>query len=172
MRACGSRLRDFLRAGCGRRRRVRAREQLPARRLRRRPAELGAIQDSIGRMYFGNRDGMLSFDGTRWHMWYIPYGTAVRSMMFDAPEDRIYVGGSQEFGYFKPHAQTGSCATLPCCPISPLPRRNFRKYGISSSLKTRYGFRPTSISSAIPKGRARYIRPRAAYRNQPWWEGA
>ena len=58
------------------------------------------VQDSIGRIYVANRDGMLRFDGQRWHKFMLSNYTTVRSMMFDPTTGRIYAGGSEEFGYF------------------------------------------------------------------------
>lgn len=57
-------------------------------------------QDSIGRMYFGNRLGLLTYDSNEWQMLFLPNFSTVRSILIDAPKGRIYVGGSEEFGYF------------------------------------------------------------------------
>lgn len=59
-----------------------------------------AAQDSVGRMYIGNRDGMLIYDGARWKKAYLPNYTTVRSLYYDHLTDRMYAGGSEEFGYF------------------------------------------------------------------------
>ncbi|WP_205508608.1 triple tyrosine motif-containing protein [Longitalea arenae] len=58
-------------------------------------------QDSRGIMYFANNYGLLTFDGTFWRTYRIPNATIVRSLAIDK-NDRIYVGGQQEFGYFSP----------------------------------------------------------------------
>lgn len=65
-------------------------------------------QDSVGRMYFGNRDGMLIFDGARWKKCYLPNYTTVRALMFDDESNRIYAAGSEEFGYFIPDKDNGA----------------------------------------------------------------
>lgn len=57
-----------------------------------------ASQSSDGVMYFGNNDGLLSFDGYRWKITKMPTKEIVRSVMCD--EDRIYVGTFEEFGFF------------------------------------------------------------------------
>ncbi|MDI3319411.1 triple tyrosine motif-containing protein [Pinibacter soli] len=55
-------------------------------------------QDRRGIMYFANDDGLLVYDGTYWNTYQLPNKSIVRSLMID--NDRIYVGGQQEFGYF------------------------------------------------------------------------
>lgn len=64
----------------------------------------GIAQDSRGIMYFANNNGLLSFDGTFWRTYPIPNATIVRSLAIDK-NDRIYIGGQQEFGYFSPNKQ-------------------------------------------------------------------
>ena len=72
------------------------------------PQNWVAVQDSIGRVYVGNRDGMLRYDGRRWRTFYLPNHSAVRSLMYDDRTARIYVGGSEEFGYFRSDSLRGS----------------------------------------------------------------
>jgi len=55
-------------------------------------------QDRRGLLYFANDDGLLVFDGTYWKTYSLPNGSIVRSLA--VLDDRIYVGGQQEFGYF------------------------------------------------------------------------
>lgn len=55
-------------------------------------------QDSRGLLYFANDDGLLVFDGTYWKTWPLPNASIVRSLL--VVDNRIYVGGQQEFGYF------------------------------------------------------------------------
>ncbi len=57
-------------------------------------------QDRQGIMYFGNNEGLLSFDGRYWHVYPLPNSTIVRSVCYDGNE-RIYVGGQDEIGYFE-----------------------------------------------------------------------
>lgn len=66
-----------------------------------------AVQDSLGRMLIGNHDGMLIFDGVRWEKHYLGNFTTVRSLHFDGKTNRIYAGGSDEFGYFAPDPVSG-----------------------------------------------------------------
>lgn len=55
-------------------------------------------QDAQGIMYFGNNNGMLSFDGYEWQSAAMPSKGIVRSILADG--DRIYVGSYTDFGYF------------------------------------------------------------------------
>jgi ligand-binding sensor domain-containing protein len=61
-------------------------------------------QDRGGILYFGNNEGLLTFDGRYWNLHRLPNFTAVRSLGIDS-RNRIYVGGQDEFGYFFPDAQ-------------------------------------------------------------------
>src|SRR6185437_14225110 len=56
-------------------------------------------QDSDGKMYFANNEGLISFDGNYWKIYPLPNKTIVRSLAIDG-NDRIYVGGQDEIGYF------------------------------------------------------------------------
>lgn len=58
-------------------------------------------QDKNGILYFANNQGLLSFDGTFWRKYPLPNKTIVRSVTIDS-DNRIYVGGQSEFGYFSP----------------------------------------------------------------------
>jgi DNA-binding CsgD family transcriptional regulator len=58
-------------------------------------------QDSRGIMYFANNEGLLTFDGNFWRNYALPNNTIVRSLAIDA-NDRVYVGGQDEIGYFYP----------------------------------------------------------------------
>ena len=60
-----------------------------------------AGQDKFGIMYFGNNEGLLTFNGTFWNLYPLPNKTVVRSLAIH-PNGRIYVGGQDEVGYFFP----------------------------------------------------------------------
>ena len=57
-------------------------------------------QDKDGLMYFGNNQGLLQFDGSRWETYKMPANKIVRSLM-PGKDNRIYVGSFEEFGYFE-----------------------------------------------------------------------
>ncbi|MDE6166074.1 MAG: hypothetical protein K2F58_03160, partial [Muribaculaceae bacterium] len=47
------------------------------------PQNWAVAQDSVGRLYVGNRDGMIMFDGERWAKYPLPNLTTVRSLQYD-----------------------------------------------------------------------------------------
>ena len=71
------------------------------------PQNWAFAQDSLGRVYIGNRDGMLSFDGERWRKFPLPNGSTVRSLLYVPEEGRIYASGTDEFGYFESDSHSG-----------------------------------------------------------------
>ncbi|MRG47538.1 transcriptional regulator [Chitinophaga sp. SYP-B3965] len=61
-------------------------------------------QGPDGILYFGNSEGLLSFDGKYWRRYQLPNQTIVRSIKI-AEDGKIYVGGQDEIGYFFPDEQ-------------------------------------------------------------------
>lgn len=59
-------------------------------------------QDRQGIIFLANNEGLLSFNGNSWNCHPISNGTCVRSLAVDTTENRIYVGGQGELGYFSP----------------------------------------------------------------------
>lgn len=64
-------------------------------------------QDQFGRVYIANYNGMMAFDGQRWNHYYLPNYSTVRCLWFDKESNRIYAGGSEEFGFFSPNSSNG-----------------------------------------------------------------
>jgi DNA-binding CsgD family transcriptional regulator len=60
-------------------------------------------QDKRGLLYFANDDGLLVFDGTYWKTYPLPNKSIVRSLA--VMDDKIYIGGQQDIGYFSFDAQ-------------------------------------------------------------------
>lgn len=60
-------------------------------------------QDVQGRIYFANNEGLLCFDGIYWKLYPLPNRTIARSIEF-GEDNRIYIGGQDEIGYFAPDA--------------------------------------------------------------------
>ncbi|RNL54743.1 ligand-binding sensor domain-containing protein [Pedobacter jejuensis] len=58
-------------------------------------------QDKNGILYFGNNEGLLTFNGRFWNLYRLPNFTSVRSLGIDS-KNRIYVGAQDEIGYFFP----------------------------------------------------------------------
>lgn len=57
-------------------------------------------KDEHGIMYFGNSEGLLSFDGRYWQLYHMPNRLIVRAVAADG-KGRIYAGGFGEFGYWE-----------------------------------------------------------------------
>jgi len=57
-------------------------------------------KDEHGIMYFGNADGLLSYDGKYWQVHTMPNDIVVRAVAADG-KGKIYVGGFGEFGYWQ-----------------------------------------------------------------------
>lgn len=64
------------------------------------PIMWSATQDPSGLLYFANNDGVISFDGKKWTT--LPLNTQARAVAF---RDRLYVGGTDDFGVFEPDAR-------------------------------------------------------------------
>ncbi|WP_192349603.1 triple tyrosine motif-containing protein [Algoriphagus sp. Y33] len=60
----------------------------------------GATQDEKGVIYFGNNEGLLTFNGNFWELYQLPNKTIIRSAKFDS-NNRLFVGGQDEIGYFQ-----------------------------------------------------------------------
>src|SRR5687768_15017253 len=56
-------------------------------------------QDKKGVLYFANSEGVMTFDGINWKTYPLPNKSIVRSLGF-GPDNKLYVGGQDEFGYF------------------------------------------------------------------------
>ena len=51
-------------------------------------------------MFFGNDRGLLAFDGNKWFLQTVPNYSVVRTVFCDREKARVYVGATDEFGYF------------------------------------------------------------------------
>jgi ligand-binding sensor domain-containing protein/cbb3-type cytochrome oxidase subunit 3 len=80
-------------------------------------------QDKNGIMYFGNNEGLLTFNGRFWNLIRLPNFTSVRSVEIDS-HNRIFVGGQDEAGYFFPDKQ----GILEYHSIVPLIPEKYRKF--------------------------------------------
>jgi DNA-binding CsgD family transcriptional regulator len=57
-------------------------------------------QDKEGNMYFANNNGLFQFDGISWTKYTLPNLSVIRAVKID-DSGKIFVGGYNEFGYFK-----------------------------------------------------------------------
>ena len=61
-------------------------------------------QDKEGNLYFANNNGLFQFDGTTWHKFTLPNLSVIRAVKIQN-SGKIFVGGYNEFGYFKPDSR-------------------------------------------------------------------
>ena len=80
-------------------------------------------QDKNGIIYFANNEGLLSFDGRYWKIYPLPNRTIVRSVEL-GNDNRIYVGGQDELGYFSP-APNGKLAYHSLVNLIPANEHSF-----------------------------------------------
>ena len=64
------------------------------------PQNFAITTDSSSRIYLGNGDGVLVYDGEYWELIPTSNGDIVRSLAYDGAH-RIYVGGYDAFGYLE-----------------------------------------------------------------------
>ncbi len=75
--------------------------------------------DSRGRLYFGAKEEILSFDGISWTHIRVPGGAFMRGLAID-PQDRIWVAGVNTFGRLVPSA-AGELVFQSLRPLLPDP---------------------------------------------------
>jgi len=61
-------------------------------------------QDKNGNLYFANNNGLFQFDGSTWHKYSLPNLSVIRDIKVD-DSGKIFVGGYNEFGYFKSNSK-------------------------------------------------------------------
>lgn len=81
------------------------------------------IQASNGLMYFGNGEGVLSYDGRAWGKYRLPNLSLVRALA-EGDSDKIYVGGAGELGYLAPD-EYGVISFHSLTPLLPEDLRDF-----------------------------------------------
>lgn len=99
-------------------------------------------QDVQGRMYFANNEGLLSFDGIYWKLYPQANKSIARSLEF-GEDNRIYIGGQDEIGYFAPD-KTGKLAYTSLKPLLPEKDRSFADIWDIASFRGSIFFRSPS----------------------------
>ena len=61
-------------------------------------------QDNNGNLYFANNDGLFQYDGSFWNKYTLPNNSVIRCVKIEN-SGKIYVGGYNEFGYFKANSK-------------------------------------------------------------------
>lgn len=80
-------------------------------------------QDKNGIIYCANNEGLLTFDGKYWTLYPLPNKTIVRSVKIGL-DNKVYVGGQDELGYFSP-AANGQLSFHSLTHLIPEKNRNF-----------------------------------------------
>lgn len=80
-------------------------------------------QDKKGNLYFANSEGVLTFNGINWKTYPLPNNSIVRSLEL-GPDNRLYAGGQDEFGYFSP-AENGQLQYHSMKDLLPKEQRSF-----------------------------------------------
>lgn len=114
-------------------------------------------QDKFGVMYFGNNEGLLSFNGKFWNLYPLPNKTVVRSVEID-PNGRIYVGGQDEVGYFFP-GNNGKLRYHSLKQLIPKRDRQFGDIWDIQILNNQVFFRSVSKMIHLKDGILKIIRP-------------
>ena len=90
------------------------------------PQVWAITRDGLGRMLIGCRSGLMSFDGSDWDIIGVANSSTVRSILEvgTGPDRRIYVGASEELGYFTSDSISGRSryhSLTHLLPVSALP---------------------------------------------------
>ncbi len=80
-------------------------------------------QDKNDIIYIANNEGLLSFDGRYWNLYPLPNKTIVRSVEV-GDDNKIYVGGQDELGYFSP-SQNGALQYHSLAELIPSKDKSF-----------------------------------------------
>jgi len=67
------------------------------------PSHYAVVSDARGRIFLGNAEGLLVYDGQRWELVELPLGSVARAMAIGA-DGRIYVGSYDHFGVIEESA--------------------------------------------------------------------
>jgi len=115
-------------------------------------------QDSMGRMYFGNSNGLLVYNGHTWEFFETQNKSLVRSIYLK--NKRIYVGAQNEFGYFEPNS-TGNLIFHTLTSLLPDSVENFndvwsiREFGNAIYFQTNnyiFEYKSDTITTRKAKG--------------------
>lgn len=114
-------------------------------------------QDKNGILYFGNNEGLLTFNGRFWNLHKIPNLTVVRSVEIDA-KNRIFVGGQDEAGYFFPN-ENGVLVYHSILPLIPEQHRKFADIWNIAIVNDEVFFRSTNLIIQLKDGVVKVYQP-------------
>ncbi|RYY35305.1 MAG: transcriptional regulator [Sphingobacteriaceae bacterium] len=115
-------------------------------------------QDKNGILYFGNKEGLLTFNGKFWNKFSLPNYTGIKSVKVDS-QNRIYVGGEDEFGYFFPNQQ-GSLKYHSLLHLIPEKERHMAHIWNMAIVNDEVFFRSLSSILHYKNGAVRVYKPR------------
>lgn len=118
-------------------------------------------QDKNGILYFGNNEGLLSFNGSFWNLIRLPNFTSVRSVEIDT-KNRIFVGGQDELGYFFPDDH-GVLKYHSIVPLIPEKYRKFADIWNLSILNDEVVFRTTTAIIHYKDGAVKVFKPEVSW---------
>lgn len=100
-------------------------------------------QDKAGIIYIANNEGLLCFDGQFWNLLPLPNRTIARSLAISG-DQRIYIGGQDELGYFFP-GQSGRLYYQSLTSLIPAAYRSFGDVWDIVSLQNEVWFRSSQV---------------------------
>ncbi|TDO21358.1 triple tyrosine motif-containing protein [Pedobacter duraquae] len=119
-------------------------------------------QDKTGMLYFGNNEGLLSFNGKYWNLYKLPNSTSVRSIGIDS-KNRIYVGGQDEVGFFYPDEQ-GKLKFNSLVNLVPKAYRKFADIWEITILNDEVFFRAVNVILHYKDGIIKTYKPNISWR--------
>jgi hypothetical protein len=118
------------------------------REYRAQSQNWAATQDQRGVMYIGNNDGVLVYDGVRWHTVRVANDSAVRSLAVDG-NGVVYVGARGEFGYLAPD-ESGAPHYVSLLDRVPAADRSFKDIWRTLATGCSDGIRKRVLASGSP----------------------
>lgn len=101
------------------------------------------LQDQDGIIYVANNEGLLCFDGQFWKLLPLPNRTIARSLAISG-DQRIYIGGQDEFGYYYP-GPSGRLFYQSLTGLIPAAYRSFGDVWDIVSLQNEIWFRSSQV---------------------------
>ena len=83
------------------------------------------MQAPGNRMFFGNNAGLMIFDGDRWITHFVSNYSPVRAVFLDPKSNWLYVGASNEFGYFETDTNPNKATYHSLIQLLPQEHRSF-----------------------------------------------
>ena len=117
-------------------------------------------QDETGLMYIANNEGLLTYDGSYWHVYPLPNKTIVRAI--EIKDEKIFVGGQDELGYFSP-TQNGTLAYHSLVSALPSKVRSFGDVWDIVSVNKHVFFRTSVAIFKLSEGRMSVYDPNSEW---------